>query len=177
MTNFERAIRFTLDREGDVFVNNPSDRGGPTKYGVTLSTLSTFRNTICTSEDVENLTEAEATKIFAAFFWNSARLERVKDGNVALILFDFAVNAGPGTAIKTLQRVLNESFGENLKVDGAFGNQTFAALSTAREDRLIRRLIQAFQRHYVRICEFNPKQIVFLEGWLNRTHCLWETTL
>jgi lysozyme family protein len=176
-SNFNRAIQFTLDREGQEFVNYPLDKGGPTKFGVTLKTLKAFtQSNLVDEEDIKNLTKETAIKIYAALFWNVAKLERVKDPNTALILLDFSVLSGPQDSIRLLQQVLNENFQENLKIDGIFGNSTYAALCTAREDRLNRKLIQAIQIHFVRVCESDPLQLIFLEGWLKRSFLLSEVT-
>lgn len=174
MTNFERAVDHVFAREGG-FVFHPLDRGGPTKFGVTQRILGQFRNALVSDQDVKDLTQDEARKVYASMFWNAAKLERVRDADTALILFDFAIHAGPETAIKLLQRVLNRNFSEKLIVDGDLGNKTFTALCTSSEPRLNRKLIQAMQTHYVRIVELNSTQLVFLEGWVNRSHKVWDS--
>ncbi len=65
-----------LRREGDRYTNHPADRGGPTKYGITLLTLAAYRDAMnaggehpsATAADVERLTEVEARAIYSIVF-------------------------------------------------------------------------------------------------------------
>src|SRR5437667_223125 len=60
----DQIIDEIIHREGGVFVDLPEDRGGPTKFGVTLTTLREWKhNDALTASDVEALGEPEARTI------------------------------------------------------------------------------------------------------------------
>lgn len=166
--NFTTALIFIKQVEGG-FVNNPADSGGPTNYGITQATLSTYRRSQVTEEDVKELTFNEASQIYREFYWNALGLDLVPSFKVRLVLFDQGVNRGVPACVKILQRVLNESFHGNLVVDGIMGLETLKIIKESDSEKLARKLIQAFQKAYVQACTRNVSQLVFLEGWLNRT--------
>lgn len=173
---FDACLNHVLEREGG-FVNHPLDNGGPTNFGITLQTLADYSGLPSLPiEAIKNLTREHAARIYEFKFWNTMKLDRVRSQNLCLILFDQGVNCGPVTAIKMLQEVLNESFSENLLVDGDLGNKTDVAIATAHEARLCRKLIQKAQSRYAALCVKNPAQLVFLGGWLNRTFALQDAT-
>ena len=62
-----QVISDIIAREGG-FVNNPNDLGGPTKYGITIKTLSDYRKVECTVEDVRSLTVDEASTIYESIY-------------------------------------------------------------------------------------------------------------
>lgn len=173
---FQACLSHVLVQEGG-YVEHHLDKGGPTKYGITMKTLAAYRRIIhgvgvVGPEDVKALSVEEASKIYELLFWQEASLQRIKDQKLAMILFDQVVHAGPMTPIKMLQQVLNENFGEHLIVDGVLGNATEVAIATAHPGRLYRKLIQKAQLRYVEICVFKPDQLGFLKGWMNRTFAL-----
>lgn len=172
-TILEGCLEHVFAREGG-FVNLPADRGGPTNFGITQDTLSAYRGVLATVEDVKNLTQDEAAKIYELRYWNTMRLDRIQRQRIALILFGLGVNMGPAAAIRLLQMTLNEHFREKLSVDGVLGNHTDVAISTAPEAKLCRKLIQAAQLRYAAICVSDASQLVFLKGWLNRTFALQD---
>jgi len=173
---FEACLSHVLKMEGG-YVDHPLDRGGPTKYGITLQALRDYNGLPSIPASViKDLTLEQASKIYEHRYWNTMRLDRVRSAKLALVLFDQGVNCGPNTAIRMLQEVLNEDFAENLVVDGVLGNRTDVAVATASESKLLRKLIQKAQDRYVSICVKKPDQLVFLAGWLNRTHALQDAT-
>lgn len=177
MSNFEACLTHILKSEGG-FVDHPMDKGGPTKFGITLQTLADYSGLpLIHKSAIETLTIENASKIYEIRYWNTMNLGRIASKKVCLIVFDQGVNAGPVTAVKMLQEVLNESFNCKLKIDGDLGNKTDAAISTADEALLCRRLIQKAQARYISICVANPDQLVFIKGWLNRTFALWEAVI
>ena len=53
-----------LDAEGRVYTNRAADRGGPTKFGITIKTLSNWRGRVADAREVELLSEAEPRSIY-----------------------------------------------------------------------------------------------------------------
>lgn len=176
-TIFQACLAHILKVEGG-FVDNPRDPGGATNFGITLQTLADYSGLPSLPISVvKNLTQQQAEKIYEHKYWNVMRLDRVRSKNLCLVLFDQGVNGGPVTAIKMLQEVLNESFGEKLTVDGVIGNKTDVAIATASEEKLLRKLIQKAQLRYITICVNNPSQLEFLRGWFKRTVVLQDATM
>lgn len=152
-----------IRREGG-FVNHPADRGGPTKYGITIWTLSASRghSPPCTAADVEALTEAEARQIYARRYIAEPGLDKITDPKLQALVVDIGVMSGPVKAKKLLQEALGAT------VDGIFGSQTYVALNTQNPDGIYRRLVAARMRDLGRIITGDPSQSVFAAGWLNR---------
>ncbi len=170
---FEACLKYIFNIEGG-FVDLPEDHGGPTNFGITQDILSRYRGFPATPNAVKNLSKDEASKIYELIFWNAVGLNRIQSYKIALFLFDQCVNLGPRDAIKLLQRVLNSSFSANLTIDGVLGQKTDAAICYSFEIRLIQELLQAAQMHYLDLALKDPKQFIFLKGWINRTHLLWD---
>lgn len=118
-------------REGG-YVNDPSDPGGATNYGVTIHTMRRLRLDLDGDGDVDRhdvrlLTRAQAVKIFIRHYFEKPRIALLPEPLHATV-FDMYVNAG-ANAVKILQRLLNSYRGERLSVDGALGRKTAARAS------------------------------------------------
>ncbi len=123
--NLERSVELVFGHEGG-YVNNPKDPGGPTKYGITLKTLSAWRGKACTASDVRALSLPEASQILRKQYWAPIRGDDLPSG-LDHALFDYAVNSGPAQAVKTLQRCLG------VNADGIMGAQTLNAIASKQE--------------------------------------------
>ncbi len=99
-------------------------------------------------------------------YWN-AWLAQIGSDDVAKRVFDFSVNAGSGTAVKTLQQALN-ALGGSLAVDGGWGPQTLAAANAADAAALVKAFIEARVAHYQAIAAADPADAAYLNGWLAR---------
>lgn len=163
-------IADVIEAEGG-YVDNPEDRGGPTKFGITQASLSSYRGFTATVDDVKGLSRDEAEKIYELCYWNTMRLNRVRSRKVALVLFHFGVNFGPKTAIRLLQETLN------VAVDGVLGNETDAAISRTSERGLCLSLTHRAVLKYSSIVEKYPSQRFFLGGWINRAFALLQKTV
>lgn len=128
-----RAIaKEIVAREGG-YVNDPDDRGGATKYGVTIHTMRRLGLDLngdgrVTSADVKQLTRAQAEAIFLEHYFTKPRIDELPEPLQATV-FDMYVNAG-GHAVKILQRLLGK-MGFPVTVDGAIGAKTIAATARA----------------------------------------------
>lgn len=171
MSNFDSAFEHILEVEGG-YSNHPDDRGNETNMGVTIGQLSKWRGKKVSADDVKNLTEDEAKLIYKAYYWDKWQLDKVVSDKVALVLFDQCVNWGIGkSTVKRVQSAL-VNCGKKVDVDGVIGPQTIKAINSIDESEFIYRYVCLIQEGYVGIVKRNPSQMVFLLGWLRRTHKL-----
>jgi lysozyme family protein len=165
------ALSKVLDNEGG-YVDNPADKGGPTKYGITQATAR--RHSYL--GDMQELPIDSATAIYKAEYWDAPRFDEVAklDEDLAARLFDFGVNGGTGTSVELLQKALSILSGKAIAADGQLGPASFAALEStlkAHSDSpfILLGLVRALQVvHYAEIVERNATQERFLLGWLRR---------
>ena len=166
----DEMIDDILAREGG-FVNHPADRGGPTNFGVTQATLASWRGREATIDDVRSLSIDEARDIYRTIYYVGPKIDKLAS-LIQPLVFDMSINHGPGTAIKLLQRILNER-GITCEVDGGIGDETIRCALTATDQfgtELINFLVDKRIQFYHQIVEKNPSQSVFLKGWLKRAN-------
>lgn len=150
-----------VQREGG-YVDNPSDRGGPTRWGVTAKTLGEYRRLgrPATRAEVQGLAIEEARLIYRARYVRP--FDAVPFDELRAQLVDFGVTSGPVTAIRSLQGVLG------VPVDGVLGTRTLTALS-ARDWRLVNGLLVISRvKLFADIVGHDAAQLQFLRGWILR---------
>jgi len=157
----DSIIDAILRREGG-YVDHPDDRGGCTKYGVTVETLGLWRGKAATCADVALLTEDEAREIYRVRYIQQPGFAAVRDDQLRALLIDWGVNSGPRTAIRELQRILG------VTVDGTLGPQTRAALEVRESSEIFRLLLQARLYFVANLVQRFPAQRVFAAGWMRR---------
>ena len=153
MKNFNEIIEKVLEHEGG-YVNDPTDLGGETKYGITKRFYPDV--------DIKNLTTEQAKEIYKKDYWDKNKVESLPQ-NLWHIYFDMCVNMGKRTAVKVLQRAANNR-GKDLEVDGGLGPKTIEALNGVELDR-----VRAFRvKYYVDLITAKPEQEKFYLGWFRR---------
>lgn len=164
----EKIIDDILKREGSTYTDDPSDRGGPTKYGITLETLRDHRApAIVRASDVEALTEPEARAIYLLRYL--APFETwVPDAALSLVV-DCAVNHGVDRAVVWLQRALG------VVEDGVVGPETRNA-AKGIDGRVLYRVILSRRIRTYGLLAHKPGQLRFLNGWLARACEFVEAT-
>ncbi len=176
----DAIINGVIEREGDAFTNDPADRGGPTKYGITLNTLARARGEPVTAADVERLTRHEAFAIYEWLYVQKVGFDRLVGVSPQLgeELIDMGVNMGPPVAVMILQRALNalnneERLYPDVRVDGDLGPATLESLRMYLKARgteglavLLRALLGMKIARYVAITENRKSNERFLYGWL-----------
>lgn len=137
MKSVEDIITGIIQREGSEYTNRPSDRGGATKYGVTLATLARWRHSTPTPADVEELKEDEARQIYRTLYVQEPRFDLILQLSqpIGIEVVDTGVNMGQSTSATFLQRCLNVFNGRgvyyaDIKVDGQCGGVTAGALGS-----------------------------------------------
>lgn len=150
-----------VQREGG-FVNNPADKGGATKYGITQGTLAAWRGAPVTVADVERLTVAEASAIYLKRYITDPGLDGIKDPALRELMVDFGVLSGPKRAIMGLQKALG------VTADGDFGPASRAALAAHTNPEALYYKVKCERlEQFVRILA-DPSQAIFATGWANR---------
>jgi len=153
MKSFDEIIEKVLEHEGG-YVNDPTDLGGETKYGITKRFYPDV--------DIKNLTIEQAKKIYKNDYWDKNRIESVPQ-ELWHIFFDMCVNMGRRTAVKILQRAAN-STGKGIEVDGGLGPKTCKALNGVNIER-----VRAYRvKYYVDLINKKPEQEKFYFGWFRR---------
>lgn len=162
--------------EGGTYTNDPADKGGPTRWGITQATLAKWRGKLVTALDVQNLTRDEALAIYRSEYVTGPGFDKVYQvaPAVALEMIDTGVNMGQQQAARYLQRCLRVT-GAAIVVDGNCGPKTVQALRdfvAKRGARGVQTLVTALNclqgGDYIRIAEANPAQEKFVYGWLNQ---------
>lgn len=149
------------------YVNRASDRGGPTKYGITLKTWRAFGydkngDGIIDAEDVKLITKAEALLIAKKQYWDYFKADLIRNQSVAEFLVDWGYNSGQATAAIRLQRILE------IPSDGKVGAGTLRAINKANQERLFIGLKEQRKAFIEQIVKNDPSQYANYNGWMNR---------
>lgn len=112
MTAWEKILDFTLREEGGIS-DNPHDPGGHTDHGIS----SVFHPGV--AEKIKS--PEERADWYHREFWMPCKCDMLPSA-VAAVVFDFAVNSGPGDAIRALQAAVGSV------QDGAIGPKTLHAV-------------------------------------------------
>ena len=175
MTSFDRTIIKVFKHEGG-FVNNPSDPGGATKFGITHKTLASWRNEEVSFRDVVRMERKEAKEIYRSLYWDKMRLDEINDEKVAAAIMDMGVNSGCRQGVKILQRAVN-SVGSyklgsrfvGLKVDGLIGRNTLRETNRVNSTLLLPAFFLERSKFYVDICRRRRASRGFLYAWIRRS--------
>lgn len=154
--NFAAALKVILHHEGG-WADHPKDPGGATMKGVTLATYSKYLGRQATKDELRNISDADVQQIYRSLYWDRVACDRLPVG-VDLCVFDMAVNAGPGRAVKLLQETVGST------PDGGIGPQTLAAVAKQEPLSLIERYSEARRVFYKSLGAY----VTFGKGWLRR---------
>lgn len=137
----DEILNGIIQREGG-YVNDPQDKGGCTKYGITIPTLRDWRRAAVTCADIKALTEREARSIYQTLYLKPfADL----DPDVKPQVVDIAVLSGVSRAATLLATAkLNPQRPLNVQL-------------------VIERV-----KFYAHIVKNDPTQSRYISGWCNR---------
>lgn len=157
--NFDKCLSLVLVHEGGND-DDPRDHGGRTSRGVIQREYDAWRERHGeATADVWMASDQEIHDIYRAQYWQPW-CDDLPDG-LDYVFFDMAVNAGPVTATKLLQRCLG------VDVDGHMGQMTLAAVKDHSD---VASLIHAFsqkRREYYQALKQFP---IYGKGWIRRAN-------
>jgi lysozyme family protein len=180
VTRIDAIIARIIEREGDVFTNDPNDSGGPTRFGITQGALSEFLGRPALVSDVMMLDRPQAVE----FYWHKQVYKPKFDQIVAISeavgaeVIDTGTLTGTPRAGMFLQRALNamNNGGKHyadVLVDGDCGPRTREALrafiakrGAEGEKVLVAALNSLLGEFLIDLAERRPKDEAFLYGWL-----------
>jgi lysozyme family protein len=168
MADVHKLAPFILKWEGG-FVNDPLDKGGATNKGITITTFIQYRKMKGllppTVADLKNISDAEWIDVLKVMFWDKWQGDLITSQSVANCLVDWFWGSGY-YGIKTPQRILG------LVSDGIVGTKTIEAVN--RQDAYLfwLHLIDERKIFIDKIIRYDPTQVRFKQGWLNRINDL-----
>lgn len=144
--NFDIAFDRLIGHEGG-YVNNPADPGGETKFGISKAAYPTV--------NIARLTVDDAKAIYKRDYW-----DKLGDAHPAVKfqVFDFAVNAGIGTAIRKLQSSIG------VADDGRWGPVSAAKLASMDINDVMMNFASERLMYYTALTTWDK----FGKGWTRR---------
>ncbi len=167
MADFDKAITTVLKNEGGL-VNNPSDPGGITNFGISLNFYKTI-NANATPSDIKNLTQDMAISIYRSSFWDRNKYNMIANQKVATKVFDACVTMDID-ANKCLQRAASATLNRPVIDDGILGPNSLYAINYSNQDQLYGALKAEIAGHYRLVAISHPDLEKFLAGWLKRAY-------
>lgn len=170
----QRIINDIIEIEGG-YVDDPSDSGGQTKYGITKIVANKWGY----NGDMKNLPYDIAFKIYSSKYWDVMKLDSIATISPYLAeeLADTGINMGVVRSGRFLQRCLNVlslkgSLHQKLVLDGAIGSRTIEALNKFTNSRrndgveVLLKMLNCLQgEFYISLAERREKDQKFIFGW------------
>ena len=154
--DYKEIISQVLKHEGG-YVNDPTDMGGETNFGITKRWYPDL--------DIKNLTKEDAIEIYKKDYWDRYKLDEMPT-NLQHIYFDMVVNMGARNAGKIMQKACIAK-GCDIEVDGIVGGGTRKAIKNCNleHDR-----VKAYRiKYYCDLINAKPEQEKFFYGWVRRS--------
>ena len=156
--NFDTAFAKLLGHEGD-FSDHPADPGGATRFGITEAVA----REVGYRGDMRELPLNLAKRIYLEKYWLPISADDLPPG-IRYIVFDGAVNSGPGQSVRWMQRALG------VVDDGKIGPKTLQAAYAQNADALRCRILAQRLRFMASLANWPA----FSRGWARRICDLME---
>ena len=178
MKTFDELFEGVIRHEG-YYANVDGDHGGETYMGIARNLhpkwagweyIDAYKETYGEIPWNMHIDIPELNSMVKDFychtFYEAYSIDGILNGSIQEIIFDWCVNSGHWGA-RGVQRVLDQFFGADLKMDGIIGNQTLSAINACDPRTLFVALHGARVRYYHSISKKSNNHL-FLEGWLKR---------
>jgi len=156
-------ITDVMKAEGwDRYTDHPADKGGPTKWGITLDAWQeACGDPSLTGTDVRKITETQARAFYRGRYVLAPAFDKTHPLLMPLLV-DCGVNHGPARASKWFQKAVG------VRQDGKIGPQTLAAAAEIPVTATYLNVCAYRFRFYGAIVGRDHSQAVFASGWNNR---------
>jgi lysozyme family protein len=154
--NFAEALQKVLHHEGG-FVNHPSDPGGMTNLGCTKAVWEEHCGHPVDEKAMRALTPVDVAPLYRRKYWDKIKGDELPTG-VDYVVFDCAINSGPGRAAKMLQACVG------VEPDGGIGPKTLAAVNSFDP----KQLVEDYTKRRLSFLMYLPTWGTFGKGWGRR---------
>lgn len=159
-------IERTMRREGwDKYTNRGSDRGGPTKWGITQKAWSDYIGRTATVGEIKAITEQQAREFYFEVYMRKPRFDLIVHPFLREFVFDCGVNHGTRRAAQWMQSAIK------VVVDGNAGPVTLKKVNVTPWMATFLRMVAIRQRFYAKIASDQlptDPDLPNLQGWINR---------
>lgn len=157
---FDQAFERLIGHEGK-FTNDRQDRGNwttgvigkgelkGTKYGISAMTYPDL--------DIKSLSLQQAKKIYKRDWWDKINADQI-DSALVFQVWDFAINAGMGTAKRKLQKAVG------VAEDGMIGKQTIQAINNTELNDVLMKFNAERLKYYTSLSTWSR----YGKGWTLR---------
>jgi lysozyme family protein len=128
-----------------------------TNLGVTKKVWEEWVKHPVDEKAMRALTPELVSPMYKKKYWDAVKGDELPDG-LDYLMFDFAINAGPGRAIKTMQKAIGTT------PDGAIGPKTMQSFKEMNPAQLIEKFSVEKESFYRSLPTFQT----FGKGWLRR---------
>lgn len=182
MANFQSLIPTLKKLEGGLSKNPndsassfpvPDGSGYHTNKGITYRTFVNSASKygyVATPKLFYEMPDNIWGAIFKGEYWDVIQGDKIKSTGVAYFICDWGFNAGPNTAVRQVQEVLNVTYKLGLKVDGVMGTNTLANTNAVAPATMLQLLQAKRVAFYNNLVKQNPSQQTFLQGWIARSN-------
>lgn len=146
--DFENAFDRVISSEGG-YVNDPRDPGGETRYGISKRAYP--------HEDIPGMTLERAKQLYKRDYWDAIKGDQMPY-DVAVHVFDTAVNCGVATAARMLQKALG------VQADGVLGPFTLSTAQAIDPARFAAKFNAERLDYYAAL----PTWPAYGKGWVKR---------
>ena len=163
--NFPKALAAVLVHEGG-YVFNPKDPGGETNLGCTKAVWEEHCGHMVDTKTMKALTPADVGPLYKTKYWDKIKGDDLPAG-VDYVVFDAAINSGPGRAAKWLQACVG------VDPDGGIGPKTLSVVRNKDPKELINDYCTYRLAYLKTLQTWNT----FSRGWERRVKEVNETAL
>ena len=156
--NFDKALAAVLVHEGG-YVNNPKDPGGMTNLGCTKAVWEEHCGHPVNEKVMRALTPDDVAPLYKRKYWDKVQGDELPNG-VDYVVFDAAINSGPGRAAKWLQSCVG------VEPDGGIGPKTLAAVRAFDSQQLVK----DYAKRRLSFMMDLPTWGTFGKGWTRRVN-------
>jgi|15BtaG_2_1085339.scaffolds.fasta_scaffold00113_13 lysozyme family protein len=161
MADFNEAFDKMIELEGG-YVNDSSDTGGETKFGLSKKTYPNL--------NIPSLSIEQAYQIYHEDWWQPFHLSEISSQAVANQLFHINVNVGTKNSTRLIQRALRAIYNLIIDDDGIIGPETIKAINSVCIDE--KHEFGLLCSHKAEVANYyrNLNRPEYLKGWLNRIY-------